>query len=127
MFQLSYKREQTGFQNNLVFFENKKEAKLGITKPPCGHMTQVNKDKMCSFNVIFYFEIILIKSLSTVQACVRSVNASATRSGPPRVHAQAKGWRMRRCGVKRDEQRDAQAIHPGSVTAGRGLFDEADR
>lgn len=38
-------------------------------------MMQV-QDKLCSFNVIFYFEIILIiKSLSTVHACVRSVHA----------------------------------------------------
>lgn len=37
-------------------------------------MMQV-KDKLGSFNGIFYFEIILkIKSLSTVHACVRSVN-----------------------------------------------------
>lgn len=54
--------------------------------PPCGHTMQV-KDKTCSFNVIFYFEIILIiKSLSTVHACVPSVSPSVTRSGGSRVH-----------------------------------------
>lgn len=55
----------TGWQkNNLVFL---KHVKLGIAMPPCGHMMQVNKDKTCYFNVIFYFEIILlIKSLSTI-------------------------------------------------------------
>lgn len=45
-----------------------KNEKLGIAMPPCGHMMQVvNKDKTCYFNVIFYFEILLlIKSISTI-------------------------------------------------------------
>lgn len=52
-------------------------------------MMQV-EDKFCSFNVIFYFEIILIKSLSTVRACVRSVKpvrvVQSSRAGHRRVN-----------------------------------------
>lgn len=40
--------------------------------PPCGHMMQVvNEGETCYFNGIFYFEIILIKSLSTVDSVSR--------------------------------------------------------
>ncbi len=50
--------------------------------PPCGHMMQVvNKDKTCYFNVIFYFEIILlIKSLSTVVPVCPIIGRCVTRS-----------------------------------------------
>lgn len=50
--------------------------------PPCGHMMQVvNKDETRYFNVIFYFEIILlIKSLSTVVPACPIIDRRVTRS-----------------------------------------------
>lgn len=103
------------------YFWKWKGAKLGITTPPCGHTMQV-KDKTCSFNVIFYFEIILIiKSLSTVHACVPSVSPSVTRPGSSRGHVQVTRWWMEMRGEK-DERRDAMTIHPVSVTAREGTI-----
>lgn len=70
--------------------------------PPCGHMMQVvNKDKTCYFNVIFYFEIILlIKSLSTVVPVCPIIGRCVTRSwlcveGSCKVHVMVSAVLMR--------------------------------
>lgn len=96
--------------------------------PPCGHMMQVvNKDKTCYFNVIFYFEIILlIKSLSTVVPVCPIIDRCVTRSWPSvqgscKVHVMVRAV----CGVKRTSSRpgnnahDALTIYRGNVTRAR--------
>lgn len=101
--------------------------------PPCGHMMQVvNEDKTCYFNVIFYFEIILlIKSLSTVSPCVVR---SLTARWPPRSGLCSPGscevhvTLAADCGVKRtssrpgNNARDALTIYRGNVTIGRDIY-----
>lgn len=82
--------------------------------PPCGHMMQVvNKDKTCYFNVIFYFEIILlIKSLSTIVPVRLIIDRCVTWSGPCaegscRVHVMVSVA----CGVKRTSSRLRSNTH----------------
>lgn len=99
--------------------------------PPCGHMMQVNKDKTCYFNVIFYFEIILlIKSLSTVVPVCPLIDRWVTRSwlrveGSCKVHVMVSAV----CGVKRtsssrpaNNAHDALTIYRGNVTKGRDVY-----
>ena len=98
--------------------------------PPCGHLMQVvNKDNTCYFNVIFYFEIILlIKSLSTV-APVSSHHLTAVWPG----HGRGWGvrgefmWRSVRRGGEKDKQpsnklHDALTIYRGNVSSGRDVI-----
>lgn len=82
----------------------KKRSKLGITMPPCGQIMQVvNKDETCYFNVIFYFEIILlIKSLSTVVPVCPILDRCLTwRKGSRKVHVMV----IAGCRVKRTSSR----------------------
>lgn len=99
--------------------------------PPCGHMMQVvNEDKTCYFNVIFYFEIILlIKSLSTVVPVCPIIDRRVTRSwlrmeGSCEVQVMVSAV----CGVKRtssgpgNNAHDALTIYRGNVTIGRDVY-----
>lgn len=119
VFQRSYKWEQTNWiSEQFGNFWKWKGAKLGITMPPCGHTMQV-KDKTCSFNVIFYFEIIIIKSLSTVHACVPSMWPG---QGRPEFTCRSRDGHVTVNGPARGDP-SFQSVS----LRGRGLFNEADQ